>query len=358
MPDTSARGGRQAGPVKGPLDGTVVNKLSRIGPAEVSAAGGMGRTPGPVRAGEAAACGRSHVPGRHASLVADSTSIDQSESGSSYYLFRRISPSISVERVTRPAGCYTRRPNRTLFSFSLRPHARSTFLAEGLRLQEGPVTRGECCFVPSNKTIVLHASEEIDSLNVFVDDDAWSAAAADFGHLVESGVEVRTGVVDPLLAQFSTLLLQELEGEKPGSFVLASSIVNSLLVRFLRLYVTEFVRNTLPNFPAWKISLVQRYIDENIGRDLPLAELASVARMSTFHFARVFKQATGQSPHSFIVQRRLATAKAMLTSEDQSIAQVAFHSGYENQGHFTKMFVRHFGMTPRAYRQQSLGGAA
>src|SRR4030095_9181077 len=78
--------------------------------------------------------------------------------------------------------------------------------------------------------------------------------------------------------------------------------------------------------------------------------LSALAHMSAFHFARLFKQSTGVSPHRFVVGRRIERAKQLLETGDASIATIAQAVGFRTASHFATVFHRSTGQTPRAYR--------
>ena len=79
--------------------------------------------------------------------------------------------------------------------------------------------------------------------------------------------------------------------------------------------------------------------------------------MSPCHFARMFKKATGQPPHAYITTRRMEYAKELLRESDSSLVDVAAKAGFQTQGHFTGVFHRYTGVTPRVYRLQLPGSA-
>ena len=102
--------------------------------------------------------------------------------------------------------------------------------------------------------------------------------------------------------------------------------------------------------PTSRLRRVTDYIDENLHRNLRLAELSAVVHMSRFHFARLFKQSTGMSPHQFVVRRRIDGACARLAAPEAAIADVARSMGFRAPSHFATTFRRITGLTPTAYR--------
>ena len=75
--------------------------------------------------------------------------------------------------------------------------------------------------------------------------------------------------------------------------------------------------------------------------------------MSPFHFARMFKQSTEQSPHLYILLQRIKRAKELLASTDLPITEVAADVGFRTQGHFTGVFHRYTGFTPKVFRMSA-----
>ena len=102
--------------------------------------------------------------------------------------------------------------------------------------------------------------------------------------------------------------------------------------------------------PGAKLRRVTAYIESNLHRELRLTELGVVAHMSTYHFARLFKTATGVSPHRFVVHRRIAAAAALLTGTTSSISSIARAVGFRTASQFATTFRRVTGLTPTAHR--------
>jgi AraC family transcriptional regulator len=95
---------------------------------------------------------------------------------------------------------------------------------------------------------------------------------------------------------------------------------------------------------------VLNFIDENYAEDIKLAELAHVAGMSDFHFAREFKRSTGTTPHQYLIKFRIDRAKALLADKKLTLAEVGLRSGFSHQSHFTRLFRKSTGLTPHSYR--------
>jgi len=79
--------------------------------------------------------------------------------------------------------------------------------------------------------------------------------------------------------------------------------------------------------------------------------LARQIGFSPYHFARLFRQTTGESPHQFVLRQRIERAQRLLAEGGMPLAHVAVESGFADQSHLTRAFKRQLGLTPRAYRR-------
>jgi len=95
------------------------------------------------------------------------------------------------------------------------------------------------------------------------------------------------------------------------------------------------------------------YIDENLREDLTLPNIAQSVAISAGHFAHAFRQTTGLPPHRFVLERRIERAKTLLRETDLPITEIAQRVGCASHSHFSVMFHRTTGLTPRDFRNQS-----
>ncbi len=90
--------------------------------------------------------------------------------------------------------------------------------------------------------------------------------------------------------------------------------------------------------------------DARYAEPLDVDDLARAAGLSRAHFSREFRRCFGESPHAYLLTRRLERAAAMLRSTDRSVAEICFAVGLRSVGSFTTSFTRTFGVSPTAYR--------
>jgi AraC-like DNA-binding protein len=114
------------------------------------------------------------------------------------------------------------------------------------------------------------------------------------------------------------------------------------------------VRGGIGTLPWGRLRRVTEYIQQNLDKDLTLAELAAVVYMSPYHFARLFRCSTGLPPHRFVVRQRIARARAFLATREPSIARISQMVGFRTPSRFTTVFRSVTGSTPRGYRTECL----
>jgi AraC family transcriptional regulator len=103
--------------------------------------------------------------------------------------------------------------------------------------------------------------------------------------------------------------------------------------------------------PAWQVRKVGDYIDSHITEPLLVSDLCAVIQRSEAHFSRSFKRTCGESPHSFVVRRRVELAARNMLLTDASLSDIALQCGFADQAHLCKQFRHLVGQTPAAWRR-------
>jgi len=106
-----------------------------------------------------------------------------------------------------------------------------------------------------------------------------------------------------------------------------------------------------PAFSRAQMVRIERFIDERLEECISLTMLAEYSRLTVWQLLRRFQATVGISPHAFITQRRLLRAQALLGSSNYSISRIAAEVGVSHS-HFSRIFLNHFGHSPREYRRQ------
>ena len=102
--------------------------------------------------------------------------------------------------------------------------------------------------------------------------------------------------------------------------------------------------------PPRRLQRVFSHVRENIAQELAVVELAQVVGMSQYYFSKLFKLSTGTTPHQYVMRQRVEHAQELLREGRTPLAEVATHVGFETQSHFTSVFRRLCGVTPKHYR--------
>jgi len=102
--------------------------------------------------------------------------------------------------------------------------------------------------------------------------------------------------------------------------------------------------------PARHLLRAKDLADARYFEPLDVDDMARAAGLSRAHFSRAFRSAFGESPHSYLLTRRLERAAALLRISDRSVADVCFSVGLQSVGSFTSSFTRTYGISPTAYR--------
>lgn len=199
------------------------------------------------------------------------------------------------------------------------------------------------------------STEPMQTLHLYLNKDVLAQTAEELAYdparlfLVE-----RLGFQDPLLTQIGLTLWRELEQRTATGKLYAQTAAQMLAVHLLRHYTSESA--IIQEEPSQKltrqqIKRVTDFVLAYLNQDLSLEALAQQTGFSSYYFARLFRQTMGESPHQFVLRQRVEKAQKLLKETGFSLAHIALESGFANQSHFTRIFKRQLGITPRAYRQ-------
>ena len=162
---------------------------------------------------------------------------------------------------------------------------------------------------------------------------------------------------DPLRHHMALVLQAAVEAEGVAGCLYAEALANALAVHLLRRYAIGRHLD-LPchgGLTACKLQRTIAYILAHLEHKLSLTELAAVAQMSSSHFTRLFKCATGQAPHQYVITCRMERAKQLLTETTLPLHEIGARVGYADQSHFTALFRKYVSTTPKDYRNTTRG---
>jgi len=160
------------------------------------------------------------------------------------------------------------------------------------------------------------------------------------------------GMFDPRIETIALSLLSELRSEGLGGRLYVESLANILGIHLLRQH-SSVKQPSLPRSVGLDRATLRRvstYIEEHLAEDLSLSELAAVAYLSPYHFARLFKASTGFAPHQYVIGRRIERAKLLLSTTNWSLTAIAHAVGFAHESHLALHFKRLTGLLPSSYR--------
>jgi len=132
-----------------------------------------------------------------------------------------------------------------------------------------------------------------------------------------------------------------------ASLVTASHILQAEIER-----CSDASAATRGGLAAWQILRVRTYIDGNLHRTIHIRDLSAVARRSPAHFSRKFKLAVGESPHAYVVRRRLERACYLMITSAAALSEIALSVGFSDQAHLCRLFRQAFGQSPAHWRRE------
>ena len=195
-------------------------------------------------------------------------------------------------------------------------------------------------------------------LHIYLASQHFSAdgLGVDYRHAAHASLHYEQSFQDPLVAEIGFAIASELQRPTAGGKLLAETLAATLAARLVQRHTgippdRDFVRFANHGLDRRRLTRVKEYIAANLEEDLTIAQLAKVASLSRFHFARAFKAAVGQPPHRYVSTHRLERAKELLVRGDESLLEIAIALNFSSQANFTRAFHTGTGMTPGQYRR-------
>jgi AraC family transcriptional regulator len=217
--------------------------------------------------------------------------------------------------------------------------------------------KGDIAFLPADAPTMLRPGRD-DPERVI----SYSYLVFEPSYLTE--LALSNGIGGPLdfIPTFATpdLFLHEIVGalasapriKDPAANLFIESLLNTACARILHTYAQ--VRHRLSGPPRLTDDQLRRaidYIHDHIGQTLDLGSISQAAGLSAFHFSRLFKAATGDSPFQFVTRTRMERAKELLRKTRLPVSEIAERVGYKKPSHFSARFRSVLGSGPHTYRQ-------
>jgi AraC family transcriptional regulator len=226
--------------------------------------------------------------------------------------------------------------------------------------QEFIPTTGAICLAPigvgDNTTAITAAIPK--TMHLYLPTTLFRRLSDDFNLPGAPAHSIRyvAGIQDEVIDQIVLSILSEMTNETAAGRMYVETASLMLAARIIHGYCDS--GSCMPTTPAShrldhvRLRRVLDYIAEHIADEITVEELARVACLSTFHFARMFALAIGVPPHRYVSRMRLENAMEEIAAGRSSLAQVALNARFSSQASFTRAFRRATGMTPAEYRRR------
>ncbi len=158
---------------------------------------------------------------------------------------------------------------------------------------------------------------------------------------------------DAAIQRILTLLMEELQSEAPSGKLYADSLAHALAARYLLIdgACGKQPASRASALPQRILNRVREQMESNLHTDLNLNGLAKESGYSREHFLRMFRVATGITPHQYVLDLRLRHAQDWLKGKSMSLIDIAASCGFASQSHMTTVFRRRLGITPAEVRR-------
>jgi AraC-like DNA-binding protein len=108
----------------------------------------------------------------------------------------------------------------------------------------------------------------------------------------------------------------------------------------------------------WQVRKIAAHVQANLHRPILNEELAGLTRLTTGHFGHAFRKSVGDSPHAYVIRRRIERAQQLMLATATPLSQIALECGLADQAHLSRLFRRLVGERPRDWRQARMSAEA
>ena len=162
-------------------------------------------------------------------------------------------------------------------------------------------------------------------------------AVAELLNAVSNALQDERESAEACIRRASAILRFDLPGEISGVAAPLTSAAPPKLIR--------------GGLAPWQIRRVTTHIETNLDAAITTKDLAVLARLSSFHFCRAFRDSFGESPHGYVTRRRVERAQGLMLTTNASLGQIAADCGFTDQAHLSNLFRRIVGESPGVWRR-------
>ena len=240
---------------------------------------------------------------------------------------------------------------------SFTPHRRAVRAVEGAPLLEADISAGDAFVMSSGNLEWLRVAEPSEMWEFHPEASFVERIANEVGASRPITLPDIDGRPDAVIWSIAAWFRSRLVRGRSVETLDASERLRALVAHAAHVYGGVPVRRQRTGMlDADRLARVVGYVDAHLGRVVALEQLAEVAALSPFHFARCLRATLHLTPHQFVTARRMERARQLLLTTRLPTTDVASSVGYANVAHFREQFVRAFGLRPSELRANQRGG--
>lgn len=257
-------------------------------------------------------------------------------------------PAGDVARITMPAD------DAFVVLFQLSDHAPHEFCSDGIVERAGPIARDTLNIVDVEGEPEAIFRQPADTLMFHLPRAALDEIAEDAGATRVSALVApdRWHTPDTIVSSVKWLMVDALAAAAPANRLFHDHLLLGLGAHFAATYggmVPIMVK--VGGLAPWQERRALELLAANLAKQLSLQAIAQECGLSLAYFSRAFKRSLGTTPHMWLQERRIETARQLLADPSAALAAVALACGFADQSHFTRVFARLTGVTPGAWQR-------
>ena len=212
---------------------------------------------------------------------------------------------------------------------------------------------GSLSLIPAGMRPEMRAETDFDVVACAIDSGLVSALDSELGRRPTGELRLQLHFQDPAAQQLMTLLLADANEGFSTEKLYTEYLAQALAVRMLYQDRQTRPENNNRTASALPRHLLRRIIERMrcFSCDLSLQTLANESGYSRVHFVRMFRAATGYSPHNYVLNLKLERARELLRNPSISLIDIALDCGFSSHSHMSRIFLKFVGVTPSAYRR-------
>lgn len=227
---------------------------------------------------------------------------------------------------------------------------------DGAREERTLIGPGRFCLTPGEAAARWQHAGNPEILQLYLRRSAYAAAVEEMYGCDGSAESIvpRFAIADPLLEQLALAVVAALRDGSTEDRLYVETIAQLIAVHLARAHSKRSRPRRPPPADGLSQPRIRRlldYIEQHLGEELSLEAMAAEIDLSPLYLSRAFRATVGQTPHQYVVSRRVERAKRLLADTNLPIADIALAAGFSSQSHLSSWFRRLVGVSPAVYRR-------